>query len=115
MNENEKSNLSSALKKPTDKIYLIEYSLKDNRTNKKVISKGEFSNKEDSYVIYMELSDGSKLSPISVYGESDDEEYYYREYYLIKEKDEFTDIKVDSNIDGINKTSLSLDVEIGNK
>lgn len=115
MNENEKSNLSSALKNPSDKIYVLEYSLKDNRTKKKSISKGEVSKTEDSYVVYMELPDGSKLSPISVYGESDDKEYYYKEYYLLEEKDEFTDIKVDSNIDGINKTSLSLGVEIASK
>lgn len=115
MDENEKSNLSSALKNPNDKIYVLEYSLKDNRTKKKVISRGEVSKTEDFYVVYIELSDGSNLSPISVYGESDDKEYYYKEYYLLKEKDEFTDIKVDSNIDGINKTSLSLGVEIASK
>lgn len=115
MDENEKSNLSSALKNPNDKIYVLEYSLKDNRTKKKSISRGEVSKTEDSYVVYMELPDGSKLSPISVYGESDDKEYYYKEYYLLKENDEFTDIKVDSKIDGINKTSLSLGVEIASK
>ena len=115
MNENEKANLSSSLKNPNDKIYVLEYSLKDNRTKKKAISRGEISKTEDSYLVYIELFDGNKLSPISVYGESDDKEYYYKEYYLLKEKDEFSDIKVDSNIDGINKTSLSLGLEIGNK
>lgn len=111
MDENEKSNLEQYLKDDsTNKIYMLEYSLNDNRDNKKLISKGQLSNVDDSFLVYVKSKNEDQLNPVSIYSDynPDKGDYYYKEYYLIEDGDEILDIKVNSNIDGELKEGISL-------
>lgn len=111
MDENEKSNLEQYLRdKSTNKIYMLEYSLNDNRDNKKLISKGQLSNVDDSFLVYIKSKNEDQLNPVSIYSDynPDKGDYYYKEYYLIEDGDEILDIKVNSNIDGELKKGISL-------
>lgn len=111
MDENEKSNLEQYLKDDsTNKIYMLEYSLNDNRDNKKLISKGQLSNVDDSFLVYIKSKNEEQLNPVSIYSDYNPDKgvYYYKEYYLIENGDEILDIKVNSNIDGELKEGISL-------
>lgn len=111
MDENEKSNLEQYLKDDsTNKIYMLEYSLNDNRDNKNLISKGQLSNVDDSFLVYIKSKNEDQLNPVSIYSDYNPDKgvYYYKEYYLIEDGDEILDIKVNSNIDGELKEGISL-------
>lgn len=111
MDENEKSNLEQYLRdKSTNKVYMLEYSLNDNRDNKKLISKGQLSNVDDSFLVYIKSKNENQLNPVSIYSDYNPDKgvYYYKEYYLIEDGDEILDIKVNSNIDGELKEGISL-------
>lgn len=111
MDENEKSNLEQYLKDDsTNKIYMLEYSLNDNRDNKNLISKGQLSNVDDSFLVYIKSKNEDQLNPVSIYSDYNPDKgvYYYKEYFLIEDGDEILDIKVNSNIDGELKEGISL-------
>lgn len=111
MDENEKSNLDHYLKDDSaNKIYMLEYSLIDGRDNKNLISKGQLSNIDDSFVTYIESKNENQINPVSIYSDYDSDKgvYYYKEYYLIEDGDEILDVKIDSNIAGDLKEGISL-------